>query len=203
MHHRRSRPRDGAVKSPRSNPAPPLAPPLVVRRRPGRPTQGLLAFAGRTLPCALGRGGTSVGKREGDGATPVGRFPLLFAFAPQTAGRGGRAGGRVRTSPLPFRLVGARDGWCDAANDRNYNRPVRLPYPASCERLRRDDPLYDMVVVPDHNMSRRVRGRGSAVFVHLARPGHAPTEGCVALARRNMQWLWPRLRRGMRLVVER
>ena len=168
---------------------------IVVRRRPGRPCQGLLSFAGRTLVCALGRGGTSVRKREGDGATPVGTFAFLFAFAPRA--------GRVRRSPLPLRLVGARDGWCDEAGDRNYNRPVPLPYPAGHERLMRDDHLYDMVVVPDHNMRGRVRGRGSAVFMHLARPGHTPTEGCVALSRDDMAWLWPRLRGGMRLQIER
>lgn len=177
------------------------APALVVRRRPGSPSQGLLTFAGRTMVCALGRGSTSVSKREGDGATPVGAFPLVAAFAP--AGGFVPAGGRVRSAPLPFALAGPRDGWCDAAGDRNYNRPVRLPYPASHERLVRSDHLYDMVVVPDHNLSRRMRGRGSAVFMHLARPGYTPTEGCVALARRDMAWLWPRLRPGMRLVIER
>ena len=180
MHHGGSRARDER---------------LIVRRRPGRATQGLLTFAGRTVPCALGRGGTSIVKREGDGATPVGTFPLVAAFAP--------AKGRTRASPLPFRLVSATDGWCDAPDDRNYNRPVRAPYPASHERLVRTDHLYDMVVIPDHNLSRRVRGRGSAVFMHLARPGHTATEGCVALARRDMKWLWPRLRRGMRLTIER
>ena len=166
-----------------------------MRRRPGHPTQGLLTFAGRTLPCALGRGATSIAKREGDGATPVGTFPLLAAFAPAT--------GRVKAAPLPFRLVGARDGWCDASDDRNYNRPVSRPCRASHEQLLRDDHLYDMVVIPDHNVTRRTRGGGSAVFMHLARPGYTPTEGCVALAQRDMRWLWPRLRRGMRLIVQR
>ena len=177
-------------------------PAIVVRRRPGRPTQGVLSYLGRTMPVALGRGGTSVAKREGDGATPIGTFRLVSAFAPQD----GRKAGTVRWSPLPFRTVDGSDGWCDAAEDRNYNAPVPLPYPASCERLARDDHLYDMVMVPDHNragLRPGARGQGSAVFMHLARPGYMPTEGCIALARRDMEWLWARVRPGTRLIVVR
>lgn len=173
-------------------------PAIVVRRRPGRPTQGLLNFMSRTMPVALGRGGTSMAKREGDGATPIGTFRLVSAFAPQR--------GPVRWSPLPFRTVDDHDGWCDAADDRNYNAPVPLPYSASCEKLARNDHLYDMVLVPDHNragLGAGARGQGSAVFMHLARPGFTPTEGCIALSRRDMEWLWPRVHPGTRLVVIR
>ena len=82
-----------------------------------------------------------------------------------------------------MRAIRPRDGWCDAPADRNYNRPVRHPYPASAERLWRADGLYDVVVVLGYNDRPRVRGRGSAIFMHVARPGYAPTEGCIALAR--------------------
>ena len=151
-----------------------------------------------------------VRKREGDGATPLGLFRFREAFAPLKPH--GKA--RVRRAGLPFSLVGARDGWCDASDDRNYNRAVSLPYGASCEALARPDHLYDMVLVPDHNRaaldrslrgrglrSRGLRGQGSAVFVHLARPGYTPTEGCVALSRRDMQWLWPRIGPDTRLRI--
>ena len=100
---------------------------------------------------------------------------------------------RPRT-PLPVRAIRRHDGWCDASADRNYNRPVRLPYPASAERLWREDALYDVVVVLDYNERPRVRGRGSAIFMHVARPGYAPTEGCIALARAHLLRLLERLR---------
>jgi L,D-peptidoglycan transpeptidase YkuD (ErfK/YbiS/YcfS/YnhG family) len=80
----------------------------------------------------------------------------------------------------------ADDGWCDAAGDRNYNRRVRHPYPASAERLWRQDGLYDLVVVLGYNDRPRLQGRGSAIFVHIARPGYRPTAGCIALARADM-----------------
>jgi L,D-peptidoglycan transpeptidase YkuD (ErfK/YbiS/YcfS/YnhG family) len=101
---------------------------------------------------------------------------------------------------LPVQRIRRMDGWCDAPGDRNYNRPVRHPYPASAERLWRDDALYDMVVVLRHNQRPRLRGRGSAIFMHVARPGYLPTEGCIALERGHLLRVLERLRPGS--VVE-
>ena len=127
-------------------------------------------------------------KREGDGATPRGRFVIRHAYyRPDTAGRIGSA---LRLVPLHPAM-----GWCDAPGDRNYNRPVRLPYPASAERLWRDDGLYDVVIVLGHNDRPRVRGHGSAIFMHVARPGFLPTEGCIALKREHLRVLLGCLRR--------
>ena len=126
-------------------------------------------MAGRlVLPCALGRSGTTHDKREGDGATPVGRFRALQAFYRPD---------RVRRPPT--RLIVSRidsgDGWCDEPGDRNYNRPVRLPYPARHERMCREDELYDVVVDLACNRGPIRKGRGSAIFMHCAKPGLPPT----------------------------
>lgn len=174
------------VSTPASRPA--ILSSLVVRRRPGHPSQGLLQCGHVVFACALGRGGIRAVKREGDGATPRGRMAMVRAMVRREAG------------PLPpTRLrpaaIRPRDGWCDASGDRNYNRPVRLPYPAGHERLRRDDHLYDVCLVLDFNLRPRRRGMGSAIFMHLARPGLAPTEGCVAVSRRVMLRLLPHLSR--------
>ncbi len=87
---------------------------------------------------------------------------------------------------LPVKPISRDDGWCDAPADRNYNRPVRLPYAASAEAVWRADRLYDIVVVLSHNTRPRVRGSGSAIFLHVAKPGYAPTEGCIALRREHL-----------------
>lgn len=148
--------------------------PIVVRPRPGRPTQGLLNVDGHVVGCALGKGGVSALKAEGDGVTPIGRFrPLAVLFrADRVAVPGG---------DLPVRAIRRDDGWADDPASAHYNRYVRLPFAASHERLMRDDHLYDVVVITDHNQTPRVRGRGSAVFLHCSRDGLTPTAGCVAL----------------------
>jgi L,D-peptidoglycan transpeptidase YkuD (ErfK/YbiS/YcfS/YnhG family) len=147
---------------------------LVVRGLSAGARRGILTCGNLQFPCALGRSGRRAEKREGDGATPIGSFALRGALY-----RADRLA-RPRTL-LPLRTIHASDGWCDEPGDRNYNRAVRHPYCASAERLWRDDPLYDLVVILGHNDLPRARGRGSAVFMHVAGPGLAPTAGCIAL----------------------
>jgi L,D-peptidoglycan transpeptidase YkuD (ErfK/YbiS/YcfS/YnhG family) len=137
-------------------------------------TRGLmLAGPGRTT-VALGRAGIAANKREGDGATPRGRFhPVRLWW------RADR-GPRPRTL-LAVRRIGPADAWCEDPADRRYNRPIRLAAGSAGDRLWRQDRLYDLVVELDHNTRPRIVGRGSAVFIHVARPGLASTAGCVAL----------------------
>jgi len=159
---------------------------LVVRARPGRPSQGLLQAGHQCFPCALGRGGISADKREGDGATPLGRMRLISGYFRADHAKAG-------ASQLPMRPIRADLGWCEVPGDRNYNRPVRMPYPASHETMRRADSLYDFCVVLDWNIRSRRQGRGSAIFFHLARPDFRPTAGCVAVTRQVMERLLPHL----------
>jgi L,D-peptidoglycan transpeptidase YkuD (ErfK/YbiS/YcfS/YnhG family) len=143
---------------------------------------------------ALGRSGVAALKHEGDGATPLGRLPIRQVLY--------RADRLIRPrTPLPLRAVRADDGWCEDPADRNYNRLVKLSPRSSADRLTRADHLYDLVLVLGHNDWPRVRGRGSAIFVHLARPGYLPTAGCIALSRRDLSMLIAELRRGSAIVV--
>jgi L,D-peptidoglycan transpeptidase YkuD (ErfK/YbiS/YcfS/YnhG family) len=132
-------------------------------------------WRGTRMRCALGRGGLRRDKREGDGATPVGSWPMRRLLY-----RGDRIAD-PETS-LPRSVIAPDDGWCDASLDANYNTPVRLPYPASAEALWRPDHVYDLIVPLGYNDAPIVSGAGSAIFLHAARPDYAPTEGCVALA---------------------
>lgn len=169
--------------------------PLTVRARPGKRSQGLINAGGVVFPCALGRGGISSAKREGDGATPLARMRVLSGYF--------RRGRFPMRSPLTLKAISPDLGWCEVPDDRNYNRPVRIPYGASHERMQRDDRLYDAVIVLDWNIRPRRRGRGSAIFFHLARPGFTPTQGCVAVSRAVMARLLPLLSRQSVLQVVR
>jgi len=121
-------------------------------------------------------------KREGDGATPIGVWQLRRVLY-----RADRVA-RPRTL-LPVSVIDPHDGWCDDPRDRNYNCPVRLPYPASHEQLWREDHLYDLVIVLGYNDGPRIRGRGSAIFMHLAAPDFGPTAGCIALREADLRKL--------------
>jgi L,D-peptidoglycan transpeptidase YkuD (ErfK/YbiS/YcfS/YnhG family) len=135
---------------------------------------GLLRFQGETLRCALGKGGISAAKQEGDGATPPGLLPIRRVF--WRADRGPRP-----ATALPAEPIAPGDGWCDDPAHADYNRLVHLPHPARHEALWREDAVYDIVAVLGWNDAPVRRGRGSAIFLHVARPDLAPTEGCVAL----------------------
>ena len=167
---------------------------VTVRRRPGLPSQGILTFAGCAIPVALGRGGLKANKREGDGGTPIGTFrPLRLWWRKDRHTR--------PTTTLPVRAIRQSDGWCEDPASRHYNQPVNLAPDSTADRLARSDHLYDFIVEIDQNTRPRIAGRGSAVFLHLARPGFAPTAGCIAMTHASMLRLLARLDKRTRIVV--
>ncbi|TCT11852.1 L,D-peptidoglycan transpeptidase YkuD (ErfK/YbiS/YcfS/YnhG family) [Tepidamorphus gemmatus] len=170
------------------------APADVVRVHATGVARGLMQAGGCVWPCALGRSGLTRLKREGDGATPRGSFALGPVYYRPDRGPPPRTG-------LDVVAIDPQLGWCDDPARCAYNRPVRLPFAGSHERMWREDGLYDWVVVIGHNTQPPLRPFGSAIFLHLARPGLLPTEGCIALRRADMAKLLPRLGPGTRLVV--
>lgn len=155
-----------------------------------------LAFEGLLFPCVIGRGGAvpAADKREGDGATPLGRYALrTLLLRPERMAAG-------RTA-LPWRWLRPGDGWSDDPRDPQYNRPVTHPHPFSAERLWREDHAYDAILVLGHNDAPPVPGLGSAIFIHAAQPDRRPTEGCVALALDDLRLLLPRLAADTRVAI--
>ena len=143
---------------------------------------GRLIFQGRDLRAVLGRGGVVQHKQEGDGATPAGLLPLrrLLYRADRLP---------IPRTTLPRAPLAPQDGWCDDPGHADYNRPVRLPHPARHEQLWRQDAVYDLIGVLGWNDAPVRPHAGSAIFLHLARPDFAPTEGCVALPLADLQAL--------------
>lgn len=151
-----------------------------------------LRFAGRVIPCSIGRGGIRADKREGDGATPAGQHRIVgMLYRPDRLAR-------PATWAQP---IGPLDLWSDDPADPRYNTQVRGPHPYGHEALRRADPLYDLVLLSDWNWPVAQTGAGSAIFLHRwRRPGY-PTEGCIAMDPAHLRWLAVRLRPGARLIV--
>lgn len=137
---------------------------------------GRLSWPGGAAAAACGRGGVRADKREGDGASPAGRFALLPGYY--------RAD-RIAPPPTHLAMTALKpnDAWVDDPLDPRYNRLVSLPYLAHHEEMWRDDGLYDLVVPIGYNTDPPLPGRGSAIFLHVARPDFAATEGCIAVAR--------------------
>lgn len=132
--------------------------------------------------CAIGKGGMTEAskKREGDGASPIGSWPMKRVFY--------RAD-RIAPPETNLQLVPLKisDGWCDDPADPLYNRPVTLPYEASHEKLWREGHVYDIIVELGHNDDPPVPSLGSAIFLHVAKPDYAPTEGCIALSEEDLR----------------
>ncbi len=167
---------------------------IRISPRPSRRSQGWLFAGALAMPVALGRSGIRADKREGDGGTPRGRFrPVRLWWRADRLTR-------PRTL-LPARRIGPADAWCEDPTDRRYNRAFRRSATEPGDRLRRDDGLYDMMIEIDHNTRPRVAGRGSAVFMHVARDAFAPTAGCVALRRRDLKILLARIAAKTRIII--
>src|SRR4051794_22273110 len=157
-------------------------------------SRGLLAAGAQVFPVALGRGGILANKREGDGATPRGRFRLVRVW--WNPERGPKPATR-----LPVRRIAPDDAWCEDPADRRYNRSIKMAPGSAGDRFSRQDHLYDLIIEIDHNTRPRIVRRGSAVFLHLARPGLAPTAGCVAMPRARLHLLLRRVDPHTRLVI--
>ncbi len=141
---------------------------------------GYLIIGDMRLRCALGKGGISTHKREGDGATPAGNWHMLKVFYRPD---------RIQTAPdtkLEVTEIQEDMGWCDDPSHIDYNQLIHLPHPARHENLWRDDHIYDVVVQLDHNTAPIQPGAGSAIFMHIAKPDYSPTEGCIALNQKEL-----------------
>lgn len=156
-------------------------------------SRGTLTIGATHFPCRLGRAGRRFRKREGDGASPIGVFKLeqLYyrtdkVFWPKTL--------------IATKLLMKTDGWCDAPDHFQYNRQIDLPFAASHEELWRKDDAYDIVISTNHNKRPRIRGLGSAIFLHIT-DGRNGTEGCIALSEKHLRMVLNRCAKNTRLVI--
>lgn len=164
---------------------------IIVTPAHENPAQGTLEIGDRKFPCALGKQGIALAKQEGDMKTPLGHFPLRAVFY-----RYDKLSKPIH-SQVPMMALLEDDGWCDDPQDEAYNQPVMLPYHASAERLWREDDVYDVIVVLGHNDDPVEQGKGSAIFLHVAREKddgrYEGTEGCIALSKQDLLEILPSL----------
>lgn len=148
----------------------------------------LFKMGDKIFLCSIGRNGTSSDKKEGDGTTPIGQFPIREIFY-----RADRANLSQLKLNLACSAIEKDDGWCDDVNSDNYNKYIKLPSEESHEKLRREDNIYDIIVVIGYNDDPIIKKKGSAIFLHIARENYQPTAGCIALAKEDLLKVIPQL----------
>ena len=145
--------------------------------------------------CAIGRGGLTTNKIEGDHKTPVGEFKFKKIYY-----RKDKLG--EMTFKIPYVIIGENDGWCDDPKSKLYNQHVQFPFDSSAEKLFRDDDLYDLLCVINHNTDPIIPGKGSAIFLHISKPNFEGTEGCVAIEKENIIELAKKIDLTTRLIIK-
>ena len=166
----------------------------MVRPAPMKISRAIVQLGHLTFPAAIGRNGRTILKREGDGKSPISVTRLLHGFY-----RGDRMS--ATATALPMQRTSKSMLWCDEPRNPNYNRLVQAPFTPSHEEMMRKDSLYDICLVLDWNITSRSRNRGSAIFMHLIRPGYEPTAGCVALPPRDIRRILPHMRKGTKIRI--
>ena len=140
---------------------------------------GVLKYKNLKFKCALGKAGVGKKRKEGDNITPKGSYKLLKLFY-----RSDRLPNF--TTILKKRKINKKMGWCDDVNNKNYNKLIKLPSNFSHEKLYRKDNVYDLVVPINYNTNKIARGKGSAIFLHVAKKNYSPTKGCIALKKKDL-----------------
>lgn len=143
-------------------------------------SQHTLTWRDRTYRCAIGSGGFSTDRKEGDASTPIGIFPIHYVlYRPDRLG--------PPKTNLPVSKLNRNSAWCNDPSHKDYNQLIKLPHPAAHERLWRKDNIYDIILVIGFNVSPVKKFLGSAIFVHVARPKYGLTQGCIALAKSDLE----------------
>ena len=155
---------------------------INVTQRRGAASLADLHFGPHRATCALGAGGVSLQKAEGDQKTPIGQFELRRLWL-----RPDRV--RLPLTRFPIHYISPKSGWCDDSKSLFYNRPIELPFAASHEKLWRQDGLYDVFFELGYNDVRPKPEKGSAIFLHLQKNNFQPTLGCVAVSWRSLDFI--------------
>jgi len=158
----------------------------------------LMTFQGKQYRCAAGRSGVVLDKKEGDGGTPVGSFKIRQIFY-----RPDRINPAELKTSIPLVALSQNDGWCDDVNSSEYNKYVKLPFEPSHENLWREDHVYDIIAVLSYNDDPVVKGKGSAIFLHVARDNYAPTAGCIALEKNDLLKFISQFARNGKITIKR
>ena len=155
---------------------------------------GYLKYNNFKFRCALGKGGIKQKEKEGDFITPKGKFKLIKIYY-----RSDRV--KKINSPLKKIKISKNMGWCDDVSSKHYNRLIKINKKISHEKLYRNDNVYDILVVLNYNLNPIIRGKGSAIFLHVTKKKYKKTQGCIALKKKELLFLISKIKKNTQIRI--
>ena len=154
----------------------------------------LLLYKGYKLKCSIGKSGITNFKKEGDLATPKGVFKLGLLYYRKDRNKSLK-------SNLEKRVIKINMGWCDDSRCKKYNQEIYFPFKYGAEKLYRKDKMYDILINIKYNHSPIIKGKGSAVFLHLTNKKYKPTKGCIAILKKDFLKILPSINRNTKILI--
>ena len=154
----------------------------------------LLLYKGYKLKCSIGKSGITNSKKEGDLATPKGIFKLGLLYYRKDRNKSLK-------SKLKKRTIKKNMGWCDDIKSKKYNQEIHFPFKYGAEKLYRKDKIYDLFIDIKYNYRPIIKRKGSAIFLHITDKKYRPTEGCVAITKKDFFKILPLINRKTKILI--
>ena len=153
-----------------------------------------LSINGYKVKCAIGKRGINIKKKEGDLITPKGTFKIKKLLYRRDKI------GAINTN-LKKAVIKKNMGWCNDIKSKDYNKLISFPFKFTAEKLYRKDNIYDLILVLNYNMNPIRKGKGSAIFIHIAKNNYRATEGCVALKKNILKKIINKLNKNIKVII--
>jgi len=155
---------------------------------------GYLKYKNFKFQCALGESGIKEKIKEGDNVTPKGIFKITrIYYRPDKI--------KKIISPINIIKIKKNMGWCDDPTSNSYNKEIKLPTKFGYEKLYRKDHIYDLIAVISYNLNPIIKGKGSAIFLHIAKKKFSPTQGCIALKKKDLLLLLSKISKNTKIRI--
>ena len=146
------------------------------------------------LKCSLGKSGIKKNKKEGDLATPKGIFRIGYLYYRKD---------RIKNlqTKIKKKIIKKNMGWCNDINSIEYNKEIKFPFKYSAEKLFRKNKNYDLFINIKYNHSPVIKKKGSAIFLHLVNNNYKPTNGCVAIVKKDFLKILPLINKRTKIYI--
>tara|TARA_Y100000590_G_scaffold451965_1_gene594268 strand:+ start:1269 stop:1760 length:492 start_codon:yes stop_codon:yes gene_type:complete len=154
-----------------------------------------LLYRGYKLKCSIGKSGLSISKKEGDLATPKGLFKLGLLYYRKD---------RISSikCKIAKKVIKRNMGWCNDLKSKKYNREITFPSTYSAEKLYLKKNIYDVFINIKYNYFPTIKGKGSAIFLHLCDKKYNPTKGCIALKKNDFFKILPLINKKTKILIK-